>query len=121
MTLVLLYTTFPDRPSAIATCHSLLENKEIACANIGSGVLSLYEWKGDLVQNEEIPVLLKTAKEHLSQTLASLRKAHPYETPALLCWDVDHCDPDYERWLKQQLMLSSGKTDAPVSGGHDGL
>ena len=79
--LVLIYTTFPDQRRAEKISQSLVEAKLAACANIFAGMVSIYEWKGEMQRDHEVAVLFKTSPARQKQLLNELTERHPYETP----------------------------------------
>ena len=99
---VLVYSTFPDRGSALKVCEHLVSSRLAACANISAPMTSVYEWDGKLCCDEEVAVLIKTRKSLADAAIAAARAAHPYTTPCFLTLAVQGGDPDYLAWLRAQ-------------------
>ena len=95
----LIWCPFPDADSAAAAASQLLDERLIACANIASGVRSLYRWRGERGEAVECGVLLKTNAARLEAAIARLGQLHPYETPAILGWRCDAAPPATAAWL----------------------
>jgi periplasmic divalent cation tolerance protein len=95
----LIWCPFPDRATAEQAAGLLLDEGLVACANILSGVVSLYVWRGARERGEEVGVLFKTNTGALAQAIARLSELHPYDEPAVLGWRCDAAAPGTAEWL----------------------
>src|SRR3546814_5171782 len=86
--LVLVYTLFADAGEARRLSRLLVGEGLAACANMLGPCTSIYEWQGDVREENEFPVLLKTAIEKRAALMARLAELHSYEVPAILSWQV---------------------------------
>ena len=97
--LLLVYTTFPDEPTALAIGRELVTEKLAACVNVLPGMKSVYIWKGEIERGEEVVAIVKT-REALRDAVADALKArHPYETPIILFLEVSGGHPATLDWL----------------------
>ena len=103
--IVLIYTLFGSAENARAIPRQLIEERLIACANRFAPVRSTYMWEGELREEEEHAVLLKSVAAHRDDAMDRLRALHPYETPAVLSWSVERDAPDYARWIAAQTAV----------------
>lgn len=99
MSALLVLTNFPDRVSAEKLADSLVSQRLAACVNILSPCRSIYRWEGKVESAEEIPLFIKTAASVYPALEAAIRAAHPYETPEIVAFRIDHGLPDYLDWL----------------------
>jgi periplasmic divalent cation tolerance protein len=99
---VLIYSTFPDRDSALKVCESLVRAQLAACANILAPQTSVYVWDGKLSCDEEVAVLIKTRASLADAAITAARASHPYATPCFLTLPVIGGDRDYLEWLRAQ-------------------
>ncbi len=95
--LVVLVTCPPDRAAGIA--RPLVEEKLCACVNIVPGLRSIYRWKGELCDDGESLLVIKTRESLLEPLRARVLQLHPYEVPEVLALPVQAGNPDYLRWL----------------------
>jgi periplasmic divalent cation tolerance protein len=98
----LVYSTFPDRDSALKVGESLVRAHLAACANILAPQTSVYVWDGQLTCAEEVAVLIKTRASLADAVITAARAAHPYTTPCFLILPVMGGDRDYLAWLRAQ-------------------
>ena len=99
---LLVYTTFPDAPTALAIGEALVRARLAACVNVLPGMQSVYAWKGAVERGEEVVAIIKS-REGLGEALAaSLKERHPYETPIILHLPVADADPDTAAWIREE-------------------
>ncbi|MFM9890944.1 MAG: divalent-cation tolerance protein CutA [Rickettsiales bacterium] len=99
---MLLYSPFPDGPSARSAAEALLSESLIACANILPAGQSLYVWQGTLTETAETLLIAKTTQAMAAQAAARLEALHPYDTPAILQLQAEANAP-YAAWVEQML------------------
>jgi len=100
---VLIYTLFGSSAEAKQVAKTLIEEKRIACANHFAPAVSQYLWEGAYCEEQEYPVLLKTAGSCVEAAMERLKALHSYDTPAILCWPAEQSDPAYAKWLSGQI------------------
>lgn len=96
---VLVLTTLPDAARAEELARRLLEEHLIACANLLPGVRSLFRWNGELQQEAEVLVLMKTRRRRVPELLRRVPELHPYELPEVLALPVEAGLDAYCAWV----------------------
>jgi periplasmic divalent cation tolerance protein len=99
----LLYTTFPNEEEAIRISRDLLEKRLIACVNILGKTKSLYFWEGQLEENKEIAVILKTTGGNVPEVIKILQELHSYETPAILEIPIERGGQPFLMWIQESV------------------
>lgn len=99
----LVWCPFPDKDSARAAAHRMLDEKLIACANILPQVESVFAWEGNVSSGIEVAVLFKTTSVQLDRLVSRLGECHPYDTPAVIGWRGDAAFPPTLEWLERYL------------------
>lgn len=79
-----------------------VREKWAACANIFSGVQSIYEWKGELHEEPEIWLQLKTRKQHVEALIDALAGQHSYECPGIVVLPWVGAHAPYLTWVQEQ-------------------
>ncbi len=100
---LLIKTTLETREAAERIARQLVEKKLAACVSRGQPVTSFYRWQGELVEEEEWPLLIKTSRSRCEEITRWLEENHPYDCPEILVQTVDSANKDYENWLKDTL------------------
>ncbi|MEO1205955.1 MAG: divalent-cation tolerance protein CutA [Pseudomonadota bacterium] len=104
----LVYATCPDAQTAQDIGRALVAAKLAACVNILPGMTSVYRWDGDVTQDNEVVLIIKTRKALIDQVIAEGVKLHPYETPAFLAVDVVSASPSYLAWILAETKDGEG-------------
>ena len=96
----LCLTTVSSEEDAARIAHHLVETKAAACVSIVSPVRSFYSWKGEIQDEREWLLLIKTARP-AAELRDALRAVHPYEVPELLAFPASFADEAYARWVAE--------------------
>ncbi len=98
---VVVMTTVGSDEAARDLGRRLVEDGLVACAQ-RLAVDSLYRWEGELNEDRETLLLLKTRRARSADVMAALAAAHPYEVPEILELEVSAGWPAYLRWMDEQ-------------------
>ena len=96
---VILCTAPAAGDVAVTLARGLVEGRLAACVNLIPGVRSLYTWKDELADDEEVQLVIKTQGSLYPAVEAWLREHHPYEEPEILALPVTLGSPGYLAWL----------------------
>jgi periplasmic divalent cation tolerance protein len=99
---ILVLTHTPDLECAKAIAKCLLEEKLAACINIGTPVLSVYEWESTMHETHEIPLVIKTTVAQQGPLIQRLVALHPYDLPEALAVSVSGGHAPYLAWVQHQ-------------------
>ena len=94
-------TTCPDRASAERLARAALAAHVTACASILPGLRSLYHWKGEIAEDDEVMIVFKTSDAARPALVALLQAEHPYELP-VITWERLETTPDAAAWLARE-------------------
>lgn len=96
-----LHVTMPDPGQAATLARALVDEGLAACVNIVPGVKSVYQWKGQIHEDDEVLCLIKTRPVLFERARDRILALHPYEVPEILAFAVDDGSPAYLDWLRQ--------------------
>jgi periplasmic divalent cation tolerance protein len=99
MRMIEIWVNCPDHETARAISDALIAERRIACSNIFPEVRSRYHWKGDIQDESEIPLVVKTRVENFTMVDRGIRRLHPYETPGIIGVPVEFVNSDYLEWV----------------------
>jgi periplasmic divalent cation tolerance protein len=94
---VCLVTTPQTDARSIAS--TVIDKRLAACINIVPLVQSLYWWEGNVEQDDEALLVVKTTRAAISQLDELLRKIHPYDNFELISLDVVAGSHPYLEWI----------------------
>ena len=100
---LIVFTTFAREEDAAAAVRALVEERLIACGNLLPGARSIYPWKGEIADEREVVVLMKTRKQDWTALISRLHELHPYQTPECVAVRVAAGAPKYMAWLEEVL------------------
>jgi len=95
-----VYVTAADQDQAAELAAALLAKGLIACANVLPPMRSLYLWKGEVQDEPEVAMLLKTRADRLDELIAEATRLHPYEVPCVVAWPIDAGAESYLDWVR---------------------
>jgi periplasmic divalent cation tolerance protein len=96
----LALTTVGSEEDAARIARHLVETRSAACVSIVAPLRSLYVWKGELQDEKEWLLMVKTALP-AEQLRDALRAVHPYEVPEFLAFPADFADEAYAKWVAE--------------------
>jgi len=99
METLLVVTNLPSRDSAEKLADALVAQRVAACVNILAPCRSVYRWKGEVQQDDEHPMLIKTTRARYPALEAAIRAGHPYELPEIIAVGVTAGLPAYLQWV----------------------
>ncbi|RMG72034.1 MAG: divalent-cation tolerance protein CutA [Bacteroidetes bacterium] len=97
-----VYVTCRDRAEAFRIGRAVVETRLAACANILDGMHSLYWWEGQVTEDQETVLLLKTRAEQFEAVRAEVCALHSYEVPCVVAWPIAAGHPPYLDWITQE-------------------
>lgn len=101
MSLVVLVTLPPERAHELA--RTLVAERLAGSVNILPGVQSVYRWQGDIAEDPETLLLIKTTGEKYPALEARIKTLHTYEVPEIIALPFDRALPEFQHWLRQSL------------------
>ena len=94
--------TAPDRATAESLAQSLVVERLAACANVVSGLASIYRWEGRVERADEQLLILKTEADRVPALIARAAELHPYEVPEILALPVEAGLAPYLSWVRAE-------------------
>lgn len=80
----------------------LVEERLAACVNRLPGVLSTYRWQGEIHDDSEVLLVIKTTRERFDVLRDRLVELHPYKVPELVALEIAEGMPAYLDWLARE-------------------
>lgn len=79
--------------------RAVVEGRLAACVNIVSEVTSVYRWKGELCEDPESLLVIKTASGRVEELIRRLVELHPYDVPEVIALEVGEGHRAYIQWV----------------------
>lgn len=95
----IVLVTVPDVDTGQALARTLVGARLAACGNVVPGLLSIYRWEGEVHQDPECLVILKTTAAKVPEVERAVVEEHPYQVPEVLVLPVLTGYLPYLRWV----------------------
>ena len=95
--------TAPDDQVATGLARSLVEARLAACVNIVPAIRSIYRWQGEVCDDAETLLIVKTTADRLDALTTHVQSHHPYDVPEVIALPIDHGSSSYLSWLSEQV------------------
>lgn len=82
--------------------EALIDQHLAACVNVLSPCTSIYHWQGKVESADEIPVMIKTLRQHYDQVEQLIKMMHPYELPEVIMVPILNGLPAYLQWIANE-------------------
>jgi periplasmic divalent cation tolerance protein len=95
-----VYVTAPPA-EAETLAQVMVEQQVAACVNIIPMVRSIYRWKGEICNDGEALLVIKTTAARLQQLETLVVEHHPYEVPEIIALPIAEGHAPYLRWIDE--------------------
>ncbi len=100
---VVVLTTVGADFDALALAHALVDLRLAACVNVIERVRSIYRWEGNVTEDGEQLLVIKTADHRLAPLREELFRRHPYSVPEFVVITIDETSEGYGAWLFESV------------------
>lgn len=104
----LVLTTAGSEAQARSIARGLVERRLAACVTIVPQACSVYRWKGEIQEEDEKLLLIKSSARLFDRLRDAIRELHSYDVPEVLALPIGQGDPPYLDWLSDCLDPGDG-------------
>jgi periplasmic divalent cation tolerance protein len=99
---VVVLVTAPSVEVARQIAEALLAKKAAACVNIIPAVNSIFSWQGQVENDQEVLLVIKSRAELFESRLAPIvQEVHPYEVPEIIALPIVMGSKGYLDWIDE--------------------
>ena len=91
--------TAASEEQAASIAQALVGERLAACANIVGPIRSIYRWQGEVQNDSEHLMLIKTRASLMSKIVRRVRELHSYEVPEVIALSIGDGSKPYLEWL----------------------
>lgn len=102
MDIIVIYCTVPDKKVARSITKILMKHKLAACVSMVDRVNSVFSWDGEICEEKEVLMMIKTRRANYAKIKLVIEDLHPYEVPEVIALPVVDCSEDYLKWLVKE-------------------
>ena len=100
---ILVLSTVDTLESAREIATILVEKREVACVNIIPGIHSIFRWEGEIAEEGEFLLIVKSSAEKFEEIRSTIRSLHNYQIPEIIALPITAGDADYLNWLRKEI------------------
>ena len=100
---VVVLVTAASRDECKKIARHLVENRLAACVNISQPIESVYRWEGQIAEEGEYLLIIKSIRELFPEIKAEISKIHSYHTPEIICLPVVDGSRNYLQWISDSV------------------
>ncbi len=97
---VIMFVTASSAEEAELIAKPLVEEKLAACVNILPGLRSIYRWQGELCDESEVLLIIKSQAERVTAIIDRVKEIHSYDVPEVIAIQIQDGAQDYLQWLE---------------------
>ncbi|MFX1565056.1 MAG: divalent-cation tolerance protein CutA [Promethearchaeota archaeon] len=98
----LVFVTVGKEEEAKIIARKLVEESLAACVGI-IPQSSIYSWKGEIVEDNEVLLIIKTSNEMFIPLRDRILSIHSYEVPEIIRIDIQEGHEPYLRWIEETV------------------
>ena len=101
----IVLVTAPSQEDGKAIAKTLVEAKLAACVTL-MPVHSTYIWEGQVMEEQEWQMVIKTDLSHFSQLEQKIRELHSYAVPEIIALPIVKGSQPYLQWIADSVTQS---------------
>lgn len=98
----LIYITAGSLEEARKIGRVLVEERLAACVNILDGMRSMYWWKGEVQEDNEVVLIAKTRADLSTTLVEKVKSVHSYECPCVVSLPIEGGNPQFLEWIQKE-------------------
>ena len=99
MDIIVVYCTVPKKKLAKDITKIIMKHKLAACVSMIENVRSVFSWEGEICEEKEILMMIKTRRANYGKIKLVIEDMHSYSVPEIIALPVVDCSENYLRWL----------------------
>ena len=102
MDIIVIYCTVPSKKIAKEITKVLMKHKLAACVSMIDNVKSTFSWDGEICEEKEILLMIKTRRSNYGKVKLVIEDMHSYTVPEIIALPIVDCSEDYLKWLVKE-------------------
>ena len=101
--MAIIYITTSNEEEALKIGTHIVKKRLAACSNVIKDMKSVYWWEGNLENDDEAILILKTIEEKVDEIIAKVKEIHSYDNPSIIALPIIKASNSYLNWLKDEI------------------
>lgn len=99
---IVVFVTASSTEEAKKIAKRLVETKAAACVNIVSGICSIFRWQGEVCDESETLMIIKSQKHKFSDLEKTVKQEHSYDVPEIVALPIVAGSKEYLDWIHEE-------------------
>ncbi len=100
---IVVLSTVDSEEKALELARELVARRAAACVNLLGGVRSVYRWRGEVRDEVEILLLIKTRSDRFGTVAEIIEDISGYDCPEAIALTMDEGSESYLNWIDSCL------------------
>jgi periplasmic divalent cation tolerance protein len=100
---VVILVTAANQDESRKIARRLVEAELAACVNILPPIESVYRWQGQIAEEGECLLIIKSAKALFAEIETEILRLHSYQTPEIICLPIVEGSFKYLQWISESV------------------
>lgn len=100
---LIVFCTCGSESEALELARALVERRLAACVNVLPRVQSVYRWQGEVHNEAEVLLLIKTTEERFDSLRDAILALHSYQTPEIVAVPLSEGEDKYLAWIRASV------------------
>ncbi len=100
---IVAFCTVPNAQTGADIAKVLVDEQREACVNLIDGLRSIYRWQGEVCDDAEALLLIKTRRNGFESLMKRIIELHPYDTPEVIALPIIAGLPKYLDWIDASI------------------
>lgn len=123
MRAIVVVTSVGTEEQANGIARELIASRHAACVNIIPGIRSVYRWQGQVCEDGEWLLVIKTVEEEFEAVAETIQELHSYDLPEILAFQVTRGEENFLQWIEgctdKTADFGDEDDDLPYAVGHE--
>jgi periplasmic divalent cation tolerance protein len=102
MDIIVVYCTVPNKKLAKDITKVIMKHRLAACVSQVENVRSTFSWDGEICEEKEILMMIKTRRTNYGKVKLVIEDMHSYSVPEIIALPIVDCSEDYLKWLVKE-------------------
>ena len=102
MDIIVVYCTVPSKKLAKDITKVIMKHKLAACVSMVENVKSVFSWDGEICEEKEILLMIKTRRSNYAKIKLVIEDMHSYNIPEIIALPIVDCSENYLKWLVKE-------------------
>ena len=95
----IILSTIDTAAGGEAIARDLVGSHLASCVNIIPGLRSIYRWQGEIHNDKELLLIIKTNSDKTDSVIERILELHPYDLPEAVVLEIESGYPPYLEWI----------------------